>query len=403
VTTSRGAAGSAGEVRRGRSAALLLVLAYAGFASIGLPDGLLGVAAPSILVTFGLGLDALGALLVSYTAGYLAASVASGRVLTRHGVGSVLAWSCLATAASLLGYALAQRWVQMVALGSLAGFGAGAVDAGLNTFAATRHGVRTLNWLHACYGLGTTSGPLLMSAVLAAGRPWQLGYVVVSVGQLFLAACFAVTRARWPAPGAAAAGTTLTASLRATLGERDVWLGVATFAAYTGIEAAAGVWAYSFFTQSRRVSPALAAAFVSAYWASFTVGRIVLGAIAEHVALGRFVRASVVSILAGATMLWLGPDTLGLVGLVLLGVGCAPVFPSLMAATPARVGPAHAANAIGLQVCGGTIGASALPALIGLLAARAGLDVLGPALVAAALVRLALTWAARGPDPRRGE
>ncbi len=144
MTTRRGSAGK-GEVRRERSAALLLVLAYAGFASIGLPDGLLGVAAPSILASFGLGLDALGALLVSYTAGYLAASVASGRVLARHGVGSVLAWSCFATAASLLGYALAQRWVQMVAFGSLAGFGAGAVDAGLNTFAATRHGVRTLN------------------------------------------------------------------------------------------------------------------------------------------------------------------------------------------------------------------------------------------------------------------
>jgi fucose permease len=377
-------------VSRARSGGLLLALAYTAFVSIGLPDGLLGVAAPSMLAEFGLGPQALGALLASFTAGYLVASIASGRILARHGVGSVLAWSCFATGASLLGYAVAPRWGVVVACGAFAGLGAGAIDAGLNTFAATRHGVRTLNWLHACYGLGTTSGPLLMGAVLRAGRPWQLGYVVVSFGQLVLAACFAATRRRWP-PAGATAGVTLTSSLADTLRQRAVWPAVAMFFAYTGIEAATGVWAYALFTEARGVAPAVAAACVSAYWASFTLGRVVLGAVAERVSLRGFLRACVLAILAGAAILWLAPGTLGLAGLVLLGLGCAPIFPSLMAATPARVGASHAANAIGLQVCGAIIGASALPAVVGVLAARDGLEVLGPALVSAAALLLVLT------------
>ncbi len=384
---------------RAPSPMLLLVLAYAGFVSIGLPDGLLGVAAPSMLTTFGLGPPALGALLATYSAGYLTASLASGSILARHGVGSVLAWSCLATAGSLAGYALAQRWGHVVAFGALTGLGAGAVDAGLNTFAATRHGVRTLNWLHACYGLGTTSGPLLMGAVLGAGGPWQLGYGLVGAAQLVLAGCFTATRARWPAPGAAAAGTAGAAPLAGTMGNHTVWLGVATFASYAGIEAAAGVWAYSLLTEARGVPMGLAAAAASAYWASFTLGRVVLGAVTDRFPLRRFLRACVLTILAGAALLWLGSDVLALLGLVLIGLGCAPIFPSLMAATPARVGAPHAANAIGLQICGATLGQSALPALVGLLAARAGLEVLGPTLAVAAALLLALNECAGGARP----
>jgi len=376
-----------------RSDGLLLALAYAAFVSIGLPDGLLGVAAPSMLGGFGLGPPALGALLASYTAGYLVASLASGTILARRGVGAVLAWSCFVTGISLLGYTLAPRWTVLVACGALAGVGAGAIDAGLNTFAATRHGVRALNWLHACWGLGTTSGPVLMGVVLGAGYSWRLGYVIVSLGQLALAACFAATRVRWPAAGATAAGAGLASSLRETLRHAVVWPGAATFFTYAGIEAATGVWSYALFTEARGVSPGLAAACVSAYWASFTIGRVVLGAIAERLAIRAFLRACVLAIVAGAAILWAAPGAIGLAGLVLIGLGCAPIFPSLMAVTPARVGAPHAANAIGLQVCAATIGASALPAAVGIAAGRAGLEVLGPALLVAATLLLVLTEA----------
>lgn len=373
-----------------RAAAVLLVLAYLGFAAIGLPDGLLGVAAPSLGADFGIAPGEIGVLLAVFTAGYLVASFASGRLLARFGVGAVLVWSCVLTGTSLLGYAAAPRWAVVLGWAPLAGLGAGAIDAGLNTFAATRHGVRTLNWLHACYGAGVTLGPLLMGALLAAGQRWTAGYALVGAAQLALAGAFAATRRRWPPPARPASGTPAAASVVATLRAPRVLAGVATFAAYTGIEAAAGVWAYSLFTTSRGVAPAVAAACVAAYWASFTLGRVLLGIVAERMPLRAFVRAAIATMIAGALLLWLAPGTAGLLGLVLLGVGCAPVFPSLMAATPARVGASHAGNAIGFQVCGATVGQSALPALVGVLAARSGFEVLGPSLCVASVLLFAL-------------
>lgn len=376
-------------------AVLLLVLAYLGFAAIGLPDGLLGVAAPSMRAQFDIAPGEIGVLLAAFTAGYLAASFASGRLLARFGVGSVLVWSCVATGLSLFGYATAPRWAVVVAWAPIAGLGAGAIDAGLNTFAATRHGVRTLNWLHACYGVGVTLGPLVMGAVLVAGRPWTTGYVVVGIAQLALAIAFAATRRRWPPASSHDDGGGATTAL-ATLRAPRVLAGVCTFAIYTGIEAAAGVWAYSLFTSSRGVAAGTAAACVAAYWASFTVGRFLLGFAAERVPLRAFLRAAIATMVAGAALLWLAPGILGLVGLMLLGIGCAPVFPSLMSATPARVGASHAANAIGFQICGATVGQSATPALVGVLAATRGFEVLGPVLCAASVLLLVLhEWTAR--------
>lgn len=374
---------------RMRPATVLLVLAYLGFAGIGLPDGLLGVAAPSIGATFGIAPGEIGLLLASYTGGYLVASFASGRVLGRLGVGPVLAWSCLLTAVSLFGYATAPRWPILLAWAPLAGLGAGAIDAGINTYAATNHGVRTLNWLHACYGVGVTLGPLIMGAVITAGRAWTLGYALVGLAQLALAVAFMVTWRRWPPPSRGSEATAM-ASVPRTLREPAVWAGVATFTVYTGIEAAAGVWAFSLFTSTRDVSAGMAAAWVAAYWASFTIGRVVLGLVAERVVLRTFLRGAIGAMVLGAALLWLGPGGWGLVGLLLLGFGCAPVYPSLMSATPARVGPAHAANAIGFQVCGATVGQSALPALVGVLAMRGGFEVLGPVLCAATVVLFAL-------------
>src|ERR1041385_7835888 len=164
-----------------KSSFLLIALAWLSFISLGLPDGLNGVAWPSIRADFHLPLDALGALLMMFTVDYLASSFSSGPLLARISVGTLLALSCLATAVSLIGYALAPAWWVMVALGMLAGLGAGAIDAGLNTFAATQFSARMVNWLHACYGVGAAGGPAIMTSVLAANHPWQQGYAVVGV------------------------------------------------------------------------------------------------------------------------------------------------------------------------------------------------------------------------------
>ena len=182
-------------MRNQRRVGVLLALSYVGFVSLGLPDGLLGVAWPSIREQFRLELDALGPLLVATTAGYVFASFSSGRVLARMNLGALLGASCAAMAISLIGYAIAPAWFVMVGFGLFAGLGAGAIDAALNTYVATHHSPRTLNWLHACYGIGAASGPALMTGVLMAGDPWQRGYWMVALGQIALALCFFATRA----------------------------------------------------------------------------------------------------------------------------------------------------------------------------------------------------------------
>jgi len=229
-----------------RDPLVVLILAFVGFVSLGLPDGLLGVAWPSLRASFGQPLDALGPLLVAITAGYVVSSFASGLALARLGVGGLLALSALLTAASLFGWAAATRFGVVVGLGAVAGLGAGAIDAGLNTHMARHHSPRLLNWLHACYGVGAAAGPALMTAVLAAGRPWQSGYRLVAAGQLALALCFFATRRRWadgvPEQGVAAGSAAPPAPASATLRLASARLGMTAFFLYVGLEATVGAW-----------------------------------------------------------------------------------------------------------------------------------------------------------------
>ena len=383
-------------MRRGRRSGFLLVgLAYLGFVSVGLPDGLLGVGWPSIRAYFALPLDALGALLVMFTLGYLLSSFSGGRLLTHINVGSLLALSCLATAVSLLGYALVPQWWMMVVLGLLAGLGAGAIDAGLNTYAATHFSPRSVNWLHACYGVGATIGPLLMTSVLMADRPWQWGYGMVGLWQLLLAACFGVTYQWWPpasaSKGAPASAPDPAASSGSTLRLPVVWLSMAVFAIYTGLEAAAGVWPYSLFTEARAIPSSTAGMWVSVYWGGLTAGRLLSGLVVGFVTVRSLLRLCIIGIAVGATLVWLHlADLLSFLGLALMGLSSAPVFPTLIATTPARLGDAHTANGVGFQIAAAVLGQSLLPAVLGVLARNLGLEIIGPSLLTATILLLAL-------------
>jgi Fucose permease len=378
-----------------KSSLLLVGLSYFSFVSLGLPDGLNGVAWPSIRAYFDLPLDALGALLVMFTLGYLASSMSSGWLLARMSVGTLLALSCLATAISMIFYTLVPAWWMMVALGAIAGLGAGAIDAGLNTFAATEFSARMVNWLHACYGIGAATGPVIMTSVLAARHPWQRGYQIVGGWQLLLAICFVLTRRWWPKQNAtdetSASVKIKAASSLSTLRLPVVWLSTAVFFVYTGIEAAAGTWAYTLFTESRGVSMITAGAWVSIYWGSLTVGRLLSGIIVAFVPVRLLLRYSIIAVAVGAALVWINVTTLlSFLGLGLMGLASAPVFPSLIASTPMRIGEAHTSSAIGFQISAAVLGQSLLPGLVGVLAYRLGLEVVGPVLLTASLLLLAL-------------
>ena len=241
-----------------RPSLLLISLTYAGFFSLGLPDGLLGVAWPGMRAAFGLPLNALGSLLALFTTGYLTASLFSSWLLARMNIGVLLALSCLGTSASLFGYSVAPSWLILIACGMLGGACAGAIDAGLNTYIANFHNTRTSNWVHACYGMATTSGPALMTAAMASGKSWRFGYAVVAAAQFALALCFGLSRKLWPAsltPDEARSSNDSPSISKSQLWRLlAVWLSVAVFVVYTGIESAAGAWPYTLFTESRGVS-----------------------------------------------------------------------------------------------------------------------------------------------------
>jgi len=385
-----------------RATAATLVLASLGFVSLGLPEGLLGVAWPSIRATFGIDLDALGLLLAMFAGGYFLASAISGRVLNRFGIGSVLAVSCAATGTSLIGYSVAPSWPAMVGLGLVLGAGGGMIDAALNVYAAIQHGPRVLNWMHAAFGLGAAIGPLIMTAVLNSGLSWSIGYLGVAFAQLGLAAGYAVLRGRFSSGSASAASpSAMTAGGRALLKMPLAWLSVIIFLVYAGVEVTAGQWAYSLFTEGRGMPTVTAGVWVSAYWAALTVGRFVFGIVVSHVSVDALLRGCMLVAIVAAALLWLNAVwALAIVGLVL-----APIFPSLIATTPARLGNQHTADAVGWEVGGAVVGAALLPGGVGVLAARFGLEIVGPCLLAGACVLFvlheALIGLSRASEPQR--
>ena len=398
----------------------LLVLVFVGFISLGLPDGLLGVAWPSIRQTFGLPLDALGVLFLTTVCGYLTASVLSGWVVERIGVGLLLALSALATAISLLTFALTPGWLPIVLAGVLAGLGGGAIDAGLNSYVALAHSPRLLSWLHACFGLGAAAGPAIMLAVLDAGQPWRVGYAIVGTGQILLGACFLLTRRKWQV----APDLTPQPPLLRGEGEQEtassplhrngeglgvgpshwspaVWLSILLFLVYTGIETAAGQWAYTLFVEGRGFSAQAAGLSVSAYWGGLAIGRVLAGLVADRVAPAVLTRWSMVGMLVGAALVWLNAAAwLSFAGLVVMGLAAAPVFPSMIGVTPERFGAARAATIIGFQVGAASLGIAGLPALSGVLAARLGLEVIPVLLVVASAGMVALHEAVVRLAPR---
>ena len=288
-------------------ATLPVLLAYVAFVSLGLPDGLLGVSWPSISGGFGVPLEALGLLVAVTTAGYLTSSFLAGVILRLMPIGTVLALSTAAAATALLGFAVSLSFPVMVVLGFLAGLGGGAVDAGLNAYGARHFSARTLNWLHAFFGLGTTLGPLIVTAVLDAGLVWRWSYAIVGSAQVLLAATFLLTRRHWLAtsPEPAVADDAPAPGSFATLRRPVVWLGMLVFFVYTGIEFAAAQWSYTLLTIGRGVPEATAGIFVTLYWASLMAGRVLFGFVADTVPLARTLRLCLTVSALGGALFWL--------------------------------------------------------------------------------------------------
>lgn len=364
-----------------RSDSAVILIAFATFVGLGLSAGLRGVAWPSMREEFGLPDDGLGILIFTQTLGYVLSSFFSGRVASWLGNGKTYLSSNVMMGVGLLGAFAAPSWAVFLGASFVTGMASGLVDAGLNNYVAAYYGARQMNWLHACFGLGTTIGPLVMTTVLNASLPWRTGYALSGVLLLLLSLFYLATLRLWRD------GTTSTAtseravqpSMTATLRQPLLWLSVILFIVYAGMEVGAGDWSYALFTDGRGIAPDTAGLWVTIYWGSFTVGRLLFGVISGRFTTVSLLRICMAGTVAGAVLWWLNiTDLVGFLGLALLGFAQAPLFPLLILDTGKRLGQQHAAHAIGFQVSAAGVGIMILPAVAGLLVARTGYEVLTP-------------------------
>lgn len=378
----------------------LLALAYLAFVSLGLPDAVFGVAWPSIRAAFGLPQALLGASLAVAAATYFISGMLAGRIIRAAGIGLLLAGSTGLVTLGVSGYASAPAYALFLAAAAIVGFGSGAVDAGLNTYAAHHFGARHMTWLHAAYSTGAALGPVLMTAILTLGASWRTGYALIGGVLGVLAITFTAMRRQWgtgpgsspqpaearDAPGPETPGSTApTVSAGAALRRRSVWLQIATFFLYCGVEVTAGQWSYTVLTEGRGVATPEAGTWASLYWASLLAGRVVLGFVIERVGTVRMLRLGTATAVVGALLFAL-PWLPGGLGLAVLGFSLAPIFPGLMSETPRRVGADAAAHAVGFQVAAATLGVAAVPSAAGFIGQRLGLGAVAPLIVVVAVL-----------------
>ncbi len=391
----------------------LSCLTYLGVA---LPGSTLGMLWPSMRISIHEPVGALGIVLICGVAAAVVSATATGRLLSRVRSGPLLAaGSALVAGALVMEAAAPALW--LIAIGSAVfctGFGA--IDAGLNAYAAGHFGARQINWMHAGYGLGATIGPLLVTALLACGAGWRFALAVMAAVIGVIAWVLAVCRHAWEEPcrepertppddrgarreadGPEAPGV--------ERGKRSVLSGVVFIAVETGVESAAGIWGYVYLTSGRGLPGTVAGVVVSAYWVMMFAGRAVLGPVAERAGAARVLAVAVCGIPAGAVLMTVpAPQLVAVAGMLLLGLAAAPVFPLITLTTADRAGAGAASAAVGLQVAASAVGSAALPSLVGLAIDAVGARALGPALVILGLAmcavhRLALRPA--GPVRRR--
>jgi fucose permease len=265
-----------------------------------------------------------------------------------------------------------------------------------NLYFANNFNARLMNWLHAAFGLGAALGPLLMTELFRLEQSWRVGYFVIAAVHLGMVALFVITLKQWQNPTAhteQSETNTAAPSIFQSLRHPPVIFGILLFFVFTGMESTAGNWGYTMLTESRMVDIIVAGQWISLYWWSFTLGRLVFGFIGDRIPVKTAVWGCMFLMLGGAVLLTLNlGDVLSFIGLIVLGFALAPIFPLLMTITPERLGKLHATNAIGFQVGAAGLGIAASPALAGIIASNTSLEAIGPFLIASAVITIALYY-----------
>lgn len=351
---------------------LLLPIIYLAFISLGLPDSLLGSAWPSMYPLLGVPVSYAGILSMIISFGTIVSSLNSDRLTRALGAGKVTAISVGMTAAALFGFSISTQFWMLCLWAVPYGLGAGSVDAALNNYVALHYESRHMSWLHCMWGIGTMVSPMVMGRVLAGGGPWTAGYRYIALFQIALTAVLFLSLPLWQkrtdetAEGGTAPQALSLGQVFRLPGAKEVML---CFFCYCALETTAGLWASSHLTLTRGVAADTAASFASLFYIGITAGRAACGFLTLKLSDTQMIRLGQGVLAVGvAALLVPGPQLLALAGLVLVGVGCAPIYPSIIHATPDHFGADRSQAVIGIQMASAYVGNLVMPPLFGLLA-----------------------------------
>lgn len=353
---------------------LLLVIIYLAFISLGLPDALLGAAWPSMYPQFDVPVSYAGIISMIIALGTVVSSLQSDRLTQKLGTGKVTALSVLMTAMALFGFATSHSFGMLCLWAIPYGLGAGSVDASLNNYVALHYESRHMSWLHCMWGIGASAGPYIMGYALTAGWGWNSGYHIIAVLQIVLTAILLCSLPLWkqrPAEvlqdGKVQPAKALSiCEVLQLAGAREI---LVCFFCYCALEQTTGLWASSYLTLHKGVSADTAATFASMFYLGITVGRALSGFLTMKLNDVQMIRLGEVIIGIGVLVMLLPfGQSLSLAGLILIGLGCAPVYPCVIHSTPAHFGADKSQAIIGIQMACAYVGTCLMPPVFGLIA-----------------------------------
>jgi fucose permease len=354
---------------------LLLLIIYLAFISLGLPDSLLGSAWPAMYQEFSVPVSYAGGISMIIAVGTIVSSLQSDRLSRQWGTGKVTAASVCMTAVALFGFSVSHSYAALCLWAIPYGLGAGSVDASLNNYVALHYASRHMSWLHCMWGVGASLGPYVMGYALTGGQGWNMGYRYIAVLQIALTAILIFSLPLWKKQGGNTTEqtdgkeTTKPLSLRQIIqipGAKEVMI---TFFCYCALEQTTGLWASSYLVLRRGLSPETAAGFASLFFIGITAGRALSGFLTLKLNDTQMIRLGQGFILSGIALLLLPFGNTGsLSGLILIGLGCAPVYPSIIHATPEHFGADQSQAMIGVQMASAYVGTCFMPPIFGFIA-----------------------------------
>jgi fucose permease len=359
---------------------LLLIIIYISFISLGLPDSLLGSAWPSMHQGLNVPLYYAGYISMIIAAGTVISSIFSEKIIKRLGTGIVTAISVLMTAVALVGFSFSNIFVFLCLCAIPLGLGAGSVDAALNNYVALHYKAKHMNWLHCFWGIGASIGPIIISFFLINKNSWNQGYRTIGIIQICLVIILFFTLPLWKNNKSRNIQEQNSKNKKIKFIELFRIAGVkqilVVFFCYCAIETTTGLWGSSYLVMTRNIPPEVAAQWISLYYIGITSGRFISGFLTIKLNNRQMIRLGQGLIACGVIALLLPFDNILLLpGFFIIGLGCAPIYPSLLHETPNNFGNEYSQAIMGIQMACAYIGTTFMPPLFGRMASYLNFDI----------------------------